>query len=139
MADKIDYKTLAEETRKLASLDAERSETIKSGIEGLTQQRDLMGEIAKHAKGQNQDFDKISKSWGKNIENLSISAKIHEKISNQRKDFLQKLSTKLIHENQVICLEDLGVSGRAVGKHCKKYGIKKPPRGYWQKKRAGKI
>lgn len=37
-------------------------------------------------------------------------AKIHEKIVNQRKDFLHKLSTKLIHENQVICLEDLQVS-----------------------------
>jgi len=38
-------------------------------------------------------------------------AKCHQKIKNQRKDFLQKLSTKLIHENQVICLEDLSVKG----------------------------
>jgi len=36
-------------------------------------------------------------------------AKIHEKIVNARHDFLHKLSTKLIHENQVICLEDLQV------------------------------
>ena len=35
----------------------------------------------------------------------------HKKIKNQRKDFLQKLSTKLIRENQVICLEDLSVKG----------------------------
>lgn len=35
--------------------------------------------------------------------------KIHEKIVNARRDFLHKLSTKLIHENQVICLEDLQV------------------------------
>ena len=35
--------------------------------------------------------------------------KIHEKIANQRLDFLHKLSTKLINENQVICLEDLQV------------------------------
>jgi putative transposase len=34
-------------------------------------------------------------------------AKIHEKIVHARRDFLHKLSTKLIHENQVICLEDL--------------------------------
>lgn len=32
-------------------------------------------------------------------------------IKNQRNDFLQKLSTKLIRENQVICLEDLSVKG----------------------------
>lgn len=36
-------------------------------------------------------------------------AKIHAKIKNQRKDFLQKLSTKIINENQIICLEDLSV------------------------------
>ena len=36
-------------------------------------------------------------------------AKLHQKIANQRKDFLQKLSTKIISENQVIVLEDLKV------------------------------
>ncbi|WP_044639849.1 IS200/IS605 family element RNA-guided endonuclease TnpB [Risungbinella massiliensis] len=36
-------------------------------------------------------------------------AKIHEKITNARHDFLHKLSTKLIHENQVISIEDLQV------------------------------
>lgn len=34
---------------------------------------------------------------------------IHEKITNQRNDFLQKQSTKLICENQTICIEDLTV------------------------------
>jgi putative transposase len=38
-------------------------------------------------------------------------AKLHEHIKNQRIDFLQKLSTKLINENQVICLEDLDIEG----------------------------
>ena len=38
-------------------------------------------------------------------------ARFHQKIKNQRNDFLQKLSTKLIRENQVICLEDLSVKG----------------------------
>ena len=36
-------------------------------------------------------------------------AKVHEKITNQRDDFLQKLSTMLISENQVICIEDLKI------------------------------
>lgn len=36
-------------------------------------------------------------------------ARLHEKIANTRNDFLHKLSTKLINENQVICLEDLQV------------------------------
>lgn len=38
-------------------------------------------------------------------------ARCYQKIKNQRNDFLQKLSTKLINENQVICLEDLSVKG----------------------------
>ncbi len=37
-------------------------------------------------------------------------AVLHEKIKNQRQDFLHKTSTKLIRENQTICLEDLGIS-----------------------------
>ena len=38
-------------------------------------------------------------------------ALIHEKITNQRNDFLQKESTKLIRENQIISIEDLNVKG----------------------------
>lgn len=36
-------------------------------------------------------------------------ARLHEKVTYIRMDFLHKLSTRLIHENQVICLEDLQV------------------------------
>lgn len=36
-------------------------------------------------------------------------ARQHEKIANQRKDFLQKLSTEIIKNNDVICIEDLQV------------------------------
>jgi len=43
--------------------------------------------------------------------------KLHEKIRNQRLDFLHKLSTKLINENQVICLEDLQVKNM-IKNHC---------------------
>lgn len=37
-------------------------------------------------------------------------AKLHQHISNQRKDYLHKISYKLTNENQVICLEDLQIS-----------------------------
>ncbi|GIM30108.1 transposase [Clostridium polyendosporum] len=47
-----------------------------------------------------------SKRWYK--QKLIIS-KIHEQIANAKKDYLHKLSTKLINDNQVICLEDLQV------------------------------
>jgi putative transposase len=38
-------------------------------------------------------------------------AKQHNQISDTRKDFLHKLSTKVVNNNQVIVLEDLNVSG----------------------------
>ncbi|MFN4841778.1 MAG: RNA-guided endonuclease InsQ/TnpB family protein [Dolichospermum sp.] len=38
-------------------------------------------------------------------------AKLHNRITDTRKDFLHNLSTKIISENQVIVLEDLHVSG----------------------------
>lgn len=38
-------------------------------------------------------------------------AKLHAKITDTRTDFLHKLSTRLIQENQLIVLEDLNVSG----------------------------
>jgi putative transposase len=43
-------------------------------------------------------------------------AKQHEKITNQRKDFLHKLSKRIIDENQVICLENLKVKNM-LGNH----------------------
>ena len=46
----------------------------------------------------------------KNREKCRIKvAKQHEKITNKRKDFLHKLSTRIIRENQTIVLEDLKV------------------------------
>ena len=37
-------------------------------------------------------------------------ARLHEKIANQRQDFLNKVSSKIINENQVIVIEDLKIS-----------------------------
>jgi putative transposase len=38
-------------------------------------------------------------------------AKLHNQVTDTRKDFLHKLSTKIVSENQAIVLEDLNVSG----------------------------
>lgn len=42
---------------------------------------------------------------------IKIFARQHEKVVNQRKDFLHKLSSKLVSENQTLCFEDLNISG----------------------------
>lgn len=50
------------------------------------------------------------KKGSKNREKCRIKVAIqHEKITNQRKDFLHKLSTRIIRENQTIVLENLKV------------------------------
>ena len=46
----------------------------------------------------------------RNITRIRI-AKLHNQITDTRKDFLHQLSTKIVNENQVIVLEDLNVSG----------------------------
>ena len=51
---------------------------------------------------------KYSNNYLKHKEKLN---KAHEKIKNQRTDFLHKQSLKLINENQVIILEDLNIKG----------------------------
>jgi len=62
--------------------------------------------LSKRVKGSKNRFKQQKKLF-----------KIHEKIRNRRSDFLHKLSTKLINENQVICLEDLQVKNM-VKNHC---------------------
>ena len=49
-------------------------------------------------------------SNNRNKQRINV-AKVHEKVTNQRNDFLQKLSTMLVSENQTICIEDLNVKG----------------------------
>ena len=39
------------------------------------------------------------------------AARLQSHIANQRKDFLQKLSTEIVKNNDIICIEDLNVSG----------------------------
>jgi putative transposase len=53
---------------------------------------------------------KVKGSNNRRKANLKV-AKLYEKITNQRTDFLQQLSTKLIRENQTIILEDLNIAG----------------------------
>ena len=90
----------------------------KSSKKLIHEQRKLSHMIESHITGYktigNKRFPVYDKpiSECKNIEKQRKRiALIHEKITNQRNDFLQKESTKLIRENQIISIEDLNVSG----------------------------
>lgn len=58
--------------------------------------------------------EKGSRNWEK--QRLEV-AKLYEKVSDERNDFLQKLSAALVRENQTICVEDLNVRGMLRNKH----------------------
>ena len=71
----------------------------------------------KHLKKSEKRIAKLQKDLSRkqkgsnNRKKVRIKvAKIHEKIANQRNDFLHKVSTQLINENQVIVIEALQVN-----------------------------
>lgn len=78
------------------------------------------GEVIENPKYFKKSLNKLAKlqrklsrksKGGSNRNKARIKvARQHEKIANQRKDFLQKLSTELIKQNDIICIEDLQVS-----------------------------
>jgi len=87
------------------------------------------------------------KAKGSNTRNKArnLVAKAHERVANARKDYLHKLSTRLVNENQVIAVEDLHVKGmmknhnlaRAIGDagwgsftHMLKYKTARQGKGY---------
>jgi putative transposase len=53
---------------------------------------------------------RVKGSKGRERARLEL-ARQHEKVSNQRSDFLHKLSRRLVGENQVLAVEDLSVKG----------------------------
>lgn len=65
----------------------------------------------KKIKQLQREFSK-KKKGSMNQEKARLKLAIaHEKLSNKRKDYLHKLTTTLVKENSVICIEDLNVKG----------------------------
>ena len=68
----------------------------------------LKKSLDKLAKLQRELSRKTKGSSNRNKARIKV-ARLHEHIANQRKDFLQKLSTEIIKNNDVVCIEDLQV------------------------------
>lgn len=75
----------------------ENPKYLRSSIKGL---KVLQRRASKKKRGSNNQKKAYKKV-----------ALQHERIKNKRQDFLHKLSTKLIRDNQTICLETLNVKG----------------------------
>lgn len=81
---------------------------ITSNGDKISNPKYLSKSLNKLAKLQRALSRKSNGSNRRNKARIKV-ARQYEKITNQRQDFLKKLSTKLIQENDIICLEDLQV------------------------------
>ena len=81
---------------------------ITSDGEMIPNPKYLKKSLDKLAKLQRELSRKSKGSSNRNKARIKV-ARLQEHIANQRKDYLQKLSTQLIKENDVICIEDLQV------------------------------
>lgn len=86
---------------RLATLsDGERIANPRHTVKRAARLAFLQRRLAKKSKGSNRRKRAV----------LQV-AKCHEKIANTRKDTLNKLTTRLVREFDVICIEDLNVRG----------------------------
>ena len=66
--------------------------------------------LSKRCKLAKDSAKKLSDSKNYQKQKKKV-AKIHNKIRNKRKDFINKLSTKIINNHDIICIEDLNIKG----------------------------
>ena len=72
--------------------------------------------LSRRALVAKQYGKKLSESMNYQKQRLKV-ARLHEKISNQRRDFLAKLSTTLVKNHDRICMEDLRISKNLMKNH----------------------
>lgn len=88
-----------------------KSFAVISTGEVIDNPRYLKSSLNKLKKEQRKLSKKKKGSKNRGKQRVRV-ARVHQRIANQRKDFLHKLTYRLTHENQVnsICIEDLAVS-----------------------------
>jgi putative transposase len=70
--------------------------------------------LAKHEKNLKRKQQKLAKKLPRSNSRhryRKVVARVYERVSNSRQDFLHKLSRKLVNENQVVVVENLHVKG----------------------------
>lgn len=97
------------------TLDKNKSIGLDFAMNGLYV--DSNGNDANHTRYYRQSLEKLQKEQRKLSKCILYSnnynkqkrrlTELHEKIANQRKDFLHKLSTKIANEADIVCIEDL--------------------------------
>ena len=106
----VDIKPL-EKTGSVVGLDLGIKEfCITSDGEMISNPKYLKKSLSKLAKLQKELSRKSKGSSNRDKARVKV-ARLQEYIANQRKDFLQKLSTEIVKNNDIVCIEDLNVSG----------------------------
>lgn len=104
----VDIKSL-EKTGNAVGIDLGIKEfCITSNGEMIANPKYLKKSLNKLAKLQKELSRKSKGSSNRNKARIKV-ARLQEHITNQRKDFLQKLSAEIIKTNDIVCLEDLQV------------------------------
>ena len=83
--------------------------TLSTG-EKISNPRHLNKSLTKLKKIQ-RSFSRKKKGSSNRFKVRKTLALLHERVSNQRKDFLHKVSTRLVRENQTLCIETLNIKG----------------------------
>ncbi|MFF4255077.1 RNA-guided endonuclease InsQ/TnpB family protein [Streptomyces sp. NPDC001663] len=81
--------------------------TLSTG-EKVTNPRHERGDRARLARAQRELSRKVKGSANREKARRRV-AKIHARIADRRRDFLHKLTSRIVHENQVVVIEDLSV------------------------------
>ncbi len=93
-----------------------KSMVILSTGEAIGNPRFLRQDEKKLVKAQRWHASKKKGSKNRDQARLKV-ARVHARITDRRKDYQHKLSTRIVHENQVICVESLAVKNM-VKNHC---------------------
>lgn len=135
------------QTGKISGIDLGLSSLVTVFDGETTYKVDPIKPTRKYAKRLKRRQQKLSRrTQGSNNRRKAIKqvAKVHEKITNTRQDFLHKLSRKLVDENQVIVAENLCIKGLASTKLAKSvhdagFGMLLDFLGYKLEREGGKL
>src|SRR5229473_2315469 len=106
-----------EVTPKMVGLDLGlKSMVITSDGQTYGNPKFFAKEEKKLAKAQRRHAKKKKGSKNRQKARLKV-ARVHARINDRRHDYQHKLSTRIVHENQVICVESLAVKNM-VKNHC---------------------
>lgn len=96
-----------------------KEEVVYSTGEVVESPKALRRYERKLAREQRRLSRKVKGSKNRGRQRLRV-ARVHERVANQRRDFVQKATTQLVRENQAVCCEDLNARGMMTNRHLAK-------------------